>query len=68
MDKTANLALVLGKRSFGAEKLRDNAIAAAAEVDRVCPAAVKGRYILSASLSFTMSPSIGINWKQLQAA
>jgi large subunit ribosomal protein L1 len=68
MDRTANLALVLGKRSFGAEKLRENALAAAAEVDRVCPAAVKGRYILSAALSFTMSPAVTISWKQLQAA
>ena len=68
MDKTANLALVLGKRSFGAEKLRDNALAAAAEVDRVCPAAVKGRYVVSATLSFTMSPGVAISWKQLQAA
>jgi large subunit ribosomal protein L1 len=68
MDKTANLALVLGKRSFGAEKLRENALAAAAEVDRACPPAVKGKYILSATLSFTMSPGVPIGWRQLQAA
>jgi large subunit ribosomal protein L1 len=68
MDKTANLALVVGRRSFGAEKLRDNVLAAAAEVERACPPAAKGRFILSATLSFTMSPGVALGWKQLQAA
>ncbi|MDR2664614.1 MAG: 50S ribosomal protein L1 [Puniceicoccales bacterium] len=69
MDKTANLSLVLGKRSFGVDKLRENVAAAAAEVERVCPAAVRGgRYVLSATLSFTMSPGVPMGWKQLQVA
>jgi large subunit ribosomal protein L1 len=68
MDKTANLSLILGKRSFGVEKLRDNALAAAAEIERVCPQSLKGRYVLSATLSFTMGPPVKIGWKELQAA
>ncbi|MDR0679284.1 MAG: 50S ribosomal protein L1 [Puniceicoccales bacterium] len=66
MDKTANLSLVLGRRSFGVDKLRENAVAAAGEVERICPAAVRGgRYILSATLSFTMGPGVSVEWSQL---
>jgi large subunit ribosomal protein L1 len=67
MDKTANVALVVGKRSFGPEKLGENVAAALEEVERVCPAAARGRYILSATLSSTMGPGLALDLKQLRA-
>jgi large subunit ribosomal protein L1 len=69
MDKTANLSLVLGRRSFGMDKLRENAMSAAREVELVCPTAVRGgRYVLSATLSFTMGPGVSVGWNQLLQA
>jgi large subunit ribosomal protein L1 len=65
MDKTANVALVIGKRSFHAEKLKENILAAVTEVERARPAAVRGRYVLSATLSSSMSPGLSLELKEL---
>jgi large subunit ribosomal protein L1 len=64
MDKTANVALVVGKLSLGVEKLAENVRVACDEVERACPGNVKGRYILSATLSATMSPGVSLALKQ----
>ncbi|MDR2576667.1 MAG: 50S ribosomal protein L1 [Puniceicoccales bacterium] len=66
MDKTANIALIVGKKSFSAEKLRENVHVAYEEVERACPESVKSRYILSATLSSTMGPGIKLSMKQMQ--
>lgn len=60
MDKTANLAIVIGKRSFSAEKLEENARAAMHSLVAAKPEAVKTKLVKSAALSSTMSPSVKI--------
>ncbi|MBO6103008.1 MAG: 50S ribosomal protein L1 [Opitutales bacterium] len=60
MDKTANLSIVIGKRSFAPEKLEENAKAALASLVAAKPESIKTKFIKSATLSSTMSPAIKI--------
>ncbi|HET7481708.1 MAG TPA: 50S ribosomal protein L1 [Actinomycetota bacterium] len=60
-DKNGNLHLILGKRSFTEEDLIQNYAAVIDEVYRAKPAAAKGRYVKSVTLSATMSPGIKID-------
>ena len=61
MDKTANIAVVVGKRSFTAEQITDNAEAAIRALTEARPNSVSGRYIKSLTLSATMSPGIALD-------
>lgn len=58
MDKTANVAIVVGKRSFSEEQLLANAQAAIDGLAKAKPEAVRGRFIKSLTLSSSMSPGI----------
>ena len=60
-DKNGNLHLIIGKRSFAEADLADNYIAVVDEIYRVKPAAAKGRYVRSVTLSTTMGPGIRID-------
>ena len=60
-DKNGNLHLIVGKRSFAEQELADNYLAVVDEVLRAKPAAAKGRYIKSITLSTTMGPGIRID-------
>lgn len=60
MDKTANVAIIVGKRSFSAAKLEENARAAITALIAAKPEAVKGKLVKSATLSSTMSPGVKI--------
>ena len=57
-DKDGNLAINFGKASFSPEFLADNLKAIIETVNRIRPAAVKGTYILSATISCTYGPAI----------
>lgn len=61
MDKTANVALVVGKRSFAREQLAENATAAIEALGRARPEALRGKFIRSITLSSTMSPGIALS-------
>ncbi|MCA1727773.1 MAG: 50S ribosomal protein L1 [Actinobacteria bacterium] len=60
-DRQGNLHLVIGKRSFDEQKLVDNYQSVIEEVLRAKPAAAKGRYLKSVTLSTTMGPGIPID-------
>lgn len=60
MDKTANLAIVIGKRSFSADKLLENAKAALQALVAAKPESIKGKFVKSATLSSTMSPAVKV--------
>lgn len=68
LDKQGNLHLPVGKKSFPAEKLGENARQVIAEVMRARPASAKGSYIKSVTLSSTMSPGIRIALSELTAS
>ena len=58
MDKTANMAVVVGKRSFENKKLEENILAAIDAIVKAKPAAFSGLFIKNVSLSATMTPGI----------
>jgi large subunit ribosomal protein L1 len=64
MDKTANVAIVVGKRSFTPEALSQNAAAALEALGKAKPEAIKGKFIKSLTLSSTMSPGLHIDPKE----
>ncbi|ERK32524.1 MULTISPECIES: 50S ribosomal protein L1 [Clostridium] len=61
VDKTAIVHCPIGKKSFGVEKLADNFRALMEAVVKAKPAAAKGQYVKSVSLSATMGPGVKVN-------
>jgi len=65
VDKHGNVHAGLGKVSFSKEQLNDNISTLVKAVNKQKPAAAKGRYIKSAALSLTMSPSVLLETQEL---
>jgi large subunit ribosomal protein L1 len=61
MDKTANVSIVVGKRSFTDAQISENAEAAIKALFEAKPESVSGRFIKSFTLSATMSPAITVD-------
>jgi len=61
VDKTANIHLTFGKRSFEADALMENLAAAVDSIVRNKPASSKGAYIRRAYMTMTMSPAARID-------
>ncbi|MEA2434279.1 MAG: large subunit ribosomal protein [Actinomycetota bacterium] len=60
-DKNGNLHLIVGKKSFTEDDLIANYAAIIDEVYRAKPAAAKGRFVKTVTLSTTMGPGIKID-------
>jgi len=63
LDKTNIIHLGFGKVSFGTEKLAENYETIMNAIIKAKPAAAKGQYIKSVSISKTMGPGLYINQK-----
>ena len=61
VDKTGIIHAPVGKVSFAAQSLVDNAVALVESVVKAKPSAAKGKYLRSLTLSSTMSPGIAID-------
>ncbi len=61
LDKQNIIHTVIGKKSFGPEKLQENFDALLAAIIKAKPAAAKGQYLKSITLSSTMGPGVKIN-------
>ena len=61
VDRYGIIHSILGKKSFDAESLIENYYALRDELQRVRPAAIKGRYFKSISITTTMGPSIKVD-------
>jgi len=61
VDRQGNLALIVGKRSFDEQRLRDNYLAVVDEILRAKPSSAKGKYLKTVTLSTTMGPGIRID-------
>ena len=69
MDKTANVVIVVGKKSFGAQQLAQNIDAALSALIKSQPTGFAGtRFIKSVTLSSTMSPGIRLDLRAAAAA
>jgi large subunit ribosomal protein L1 len=67
IDKNANLHMPIGKASFEAAKLKENGLAALSAVLKAKPAAARGDYIKSVTISSTMGPGIRLDVKEVAA-
>ena len=61
VDKAGNIHTPVGKRSFNEQQLRDNAMALIEAIVRAKPAAAKGTYLRSLTVSSTMSPGVPVD-------
>ncbi|GAB5534603.1 MAG: 50S ribosomal protein L1 [Rubricoccaceae bacterium] len=61
VDKTGIIHTAIGKSSMSADQIRDNADAFLKEIVRLRPAAAKGTYVKSVTLSTTMGPAVPID-------
>ena len=66
-DKQAIVHLSIGKTSFDEAALLENYAAVIEEIVRAKPAAAKGRYIISATLTTTMGPGIRVDTAKTRA-
>ena len=60
MDKTGNVSVVAGKRSFDADKLVQNIKAVISAVNAAKPATVKGVFVKGVSISSTMGVGVPV--------
>ncbi|MBI2068449.1 MAG: 50S ribosomal protein L1 [Deltaproteobacteria bacterium] len=67
IDKCGVIHTILGKVSFGAEKLKDNFLSLINSIIRAKPSTSKGNYLRSVTVSTTMGPGIKIDPNQLQS-
>ena len=68
VDKSGNLHTPIGKMSFSADHLRENAEVFLKEVLRLRPASAKGTYVRSVSISTSMGPPIPLDRVQVVSA
>ncbi|HEV2245383.1 MAG TPA: 50S ribosomal protein L1 [Terriglobia bacterium] len=67
VDKTGIIHCAVGKVSFDADKLADNAKALITSVLRAKPATAKGRYVKNIVVSSTMGPGVPIDLASVDA-
>ena len=67
VDKTGVLHVPVGKVSFNGDKLLENAQSLIQAVLRAKPAAAKGKYVKSATLSSSMGPGVPLDPSAVEA-
>ena len=65
VDKSSIIHLPIGKVSFGTEQLRENFATIMEEIVKAKPAAAKGKYLKSVTLSSTMGPGVKVSPQQI---
>ena len=66
-DKAGNIHVPVGKLAFTAIQIEENAHAVIDAISKARPHSVKGTYILSCTLSGTMSPPVRLDLKEFAA-
>ncbi|WP_129408783.1 50S ribosomal protein L1 [Marinitoga lauensis] len=60
-DKTGNLHIAVGKKSFETDKLKENIVEALQQIEKMRPSGAKGKFIRKVSLAPTMGPGLKLN-------
>jgi len=68
VDKAGNVHVAVGKANFKPDQLYENAHAVIEAVSKARPSSAKGTFILSCTLSATMSPPVRLDTREFQAA
>jgi large subunit ribosomal protein L1 len=68
VDKTGIVHAPVGKTSFGSDRLVENARTLLDSIMKAKPAAAKGKYVRSMTLSSTMGPGVKIDSTAVEAA
>jgi large subunit ribosomal protein L1 len=67
VDKTAIIHNLIGRKSFETAQLLENAMALSGAILRAKPAAAKGKYLRSVTISSTMGPPVPLEIASLEA-
>jgi len=67
VDKNANIHVPVGKASFTAEQINENAAAVIGAIVKAKPSSAKGIYLRSCTISSTMGPGYKLDTAKLQA-
>jgi large subunit ribosomal protein L1 len=65
-DRTGNVHMVIGKKSFGEKQLLENYLTAVDEILRAKPSAAKGKYVKTLTVATTMGPGIAIDTNRMK--
>ena len=68
VEKAGIVHCSIGKLSFDAQKIAENAAAVLAAIQKAKPAAAKGKYMQKATLSSTMGPGVLIDPAEMETA
>jgi len=60
-DRTGNLHVTVGRKSFSEDQIRENILAVVDAINRVKPSGVKGIYCRTLSIATSMSPGISLD-------
>jgi len=67
IDKAGNVHVPVGKASFPAQQIAENARAVIEAVNKARPSSVKGNFIQSCTISATMSPPVRVDIREFNA-
>jgi large subunit ribosomal protein L1 len=65
-DRTGNVHMVIGKKSFGERQLLENYLTAVDEILRAKPSAAKGKYVKTLTVATTMGPGVPIDTNRMK--
>ncbi|HAV61126.1 MAG TPA: 50S ribosomal protein L1 [Verrucomicrobiales bacterium] len=68
IDKAGNIHVPVGKVTFEPAQILENVRAVIDAILRAKPSSARGQYLLNCALSATMSPSVRVDLRELQAA
>jgi large subunit ribosomal protein L1 len=65
-DRTGNVHMIIGKKSFSEQQLLENYLAVVEELLRARPSAAKGRYVKTLTITSTMGPGIRVDANRMK--